>query len=174
MKRYVLVYNPISGHSRVKEQLDYMIDSFERRGAMTIPYRTRLDDTEMAEFIREAAPSGVLAMGGDGTLKEVVTTIVSNKIDVPIAVIGSGTSNDFANHLGVTSDIESYFDRIVAGKTEPSDIGKANDEYFVNVASAGMFTSVAHEVNARLKHAMGKAAYYLRGIGELPSFHPMK
>ncbi len=174
MKRFVLVYNPISGHAFVKTQLDYMIDAFERRDAMLIPYRTRLADTKMAEFIREADPVGVLAMGGDGTLNEVVTTVLKNELHVPIAVIGSGTSNDFATHLGVTENLEEYFDHIVAENTTPSDVGMVNGNYFVNVASAGMFTAVAHEVNARLKHAMGKAAYYLRGIGELPKFHTMK
>jgi len=52
-------------------------------------------------------------------------------------------------------------------------VGCANGEYFINVASAGALTSVAHEVNVRLKHAMGKMAYYLRGIGEIPKLHKL-
>lgn len=174
MKRFVLVYNPVSGHAALRSRLDFMIDAFEKRGCMLIPYRTRLYDTQMAGFIREADPVGVLAAGGDGTLKEVVNVLVKNRLDLPIAIIGSGTSNDFVSHLGANENIEAYFDRIVVGKTMASDIGYLGDEYFVNVASAGMLTSVAHKVNARLKHAMGKAAYYLRGIGELPRFHTLQ
>lgn len=174
MKRFVLVYNPVSGHAALRSRLDFMIDAFEKRGCMLIPYRTRLYDTQMADFIREADPVGVLAAGGDGTLKEVVNVLVKNRLDLPIAIIGSGTSNDFVSHLGANENIEAYFDRIVVGKTMASDIGYLGDEYFVNVASAGMLTSVAHKVNARLKHAMGKAAYYLRGIGELPRFHTLQ
>ena len=38
------------------------------------------------------------------------------------------------------------------------------------MASAGVFTGVAHEVNSRLKNFLGKSAYYLRGLGELKNF----
>lgn len=174
MKRFVLIYNPVSGHAALRQRLDFLINSFQRRGCMLIPYRTRVDDQDMGSFIREAAPTGVLAAGGDGTLKEVTNVILQDKLDLPIAIIGSGTSNDFVSHLGVNDDLEKYFDYIVAGRTICCDVGRVGDEYFVNVASAGMLTSVAHEVNARLKHAMGKAAYYLRGLGEIPRFHTMK
>ncbi|MBO4780681.1 MAG: YegS/Rv2252/BmrU family lipid kinase, partial [Selenomonadaceae bacterium] len=86
-----------------------------------------------------------------------------------IGVIGSGTSNDFAAHLQI--DAENYFDIIAAGRTRPIDLGLVNGrEYFVNVASAGVFTSIAHEVGSRLKNFLGKSAYYLRGLGELRNF----
>lgn len=174
MKRFVLIYNPVSGHAALRQRLDFLIDSFQRRGCMLIPYRTRVNDQEMGAFIREAAPAGVLAAGGDGTLKEVVNVILKEKLDLPIAIIGSGTSNDFVSHLGVNEDLKKYLNHIVAGATIFCDVGRVGGEYFVNVASAGMLTSVAHEVNARLKHAMGKAAYYLRGLGEIPRFHTMR
>lgn len=174
MKRFVLIYNPVSGHAALRQRLDFLIDSFQRRGCMLIPYRTRVNDQEMGAFIREAAPAGVLAAGGDGTLKEVVNVILKEKLDLPIAIIGSGTSNDFVSHLGVNEDLEKYLNHIVAGATIFCDVGRVGGEYFVNVASAGMLTSVTHEVNARLKHAMGKAAYYLRGLGEIPRFHTMR
>jgi len=45
------------------------------------------------------------------------------------------------------------------------------EEYFINVASAGMMTSIAHEVAPSLKNALGKNAYYLKGLGELARFH---
>ncbi|MGP1585967.1 MAG: diacylglycerol/lipid kinase family protein [Schwartzia sp. (in: firmicutes)] len=174
MKRFALVYNPVSGHAALRRRLDFLIEAFQRRGCMLIPYRTRAVDREMGAFLREASPDGVIAAGGDGTLKEVVNVILREKLDVPIAIIGSGTSNDFVSHLGVNEDLERYFDHIVAGSTIPCDVGRVGEEYFVNVASAGMLTSVAHEVSTRLKSAMGKAAYYLRGLGELPRFHTMR
>ncbi len=171
MKRFVLVYNPVSGHATFRQRLDGIIEAFQRRGTMLIPYRTSLGDTRMGDFIREAGAEGVLAAGGDGTLHEVVNVLMREKLSLPIGIIGSGTSNDFATYLGVNSDTEAYFDCIVDDISRPVDVGCANGEYFINVASAGALTSVAHEVNVRLKHAMGKMAYYLRGIGEIPKLH---
>ena len=173
MKRYVLVYNPVSGHATFRRRLDEIVEAFQRRQTMLIPYRTSLGDTHMGDFIREAQPEGVLAAGGDGTLHEVVNVMMREKISVPIGIIGSGTSNDFATYLGVNSDLEAYFDCVVDDISRPVDVGCANGEYFINVASAGALTSVAHEVNVRLKHAMGKMAYYLRGIGEIPKLHTL-
>ena len=173
MKRYVLVYNPVSGHATFRQRLDGIIEAFQRRQTMLIPYRTSLGDTKMGDFIREAAPEGILAAGGDGTLHEVVNVLMREKLSLPVGIIGSGTSNDFATYLGVNSDLEAYFDCIVDDISRPVDVGCANGEYFINVASAGALTSVAHEVNVRLKHAMGKMAYYLRGIGEIPKLHKL-
>ncbi|MBP5200189.1 MAG: YegS/Rv2252/BmrU family lipid kinase [Schwartzia sp.] len=173
MKKFVLVYNPVSGHATFRQRLDGMIEAFQRRRTMLIPYRTSLGDTEMGNFIREAAPEGILVAGGDGTLHEAVNVLMRENLSLPIAIIGSGTSNDFATYLGVNHDLEAYFDCIVDDISRPVDVGCANGEYFINVASAGALTSVAHEVNVRLKHAMGKMAYYLRGIGEIPKLHKL-
>ncbi len=173
MKRYVLVYNPVSGHATFRQRIDGIIEAFQRRRTMLIPYRTSLGDTHMGDFIREAQPEGVLAAGGDGTLHEVVNVMMRDHFSVPVGIIGSGTSNDFATYLGVNHDLEAYFDCIVDDISRPVDVGCANGEYFINVASAGALTSVAHEVNVRLKHAMGKMAYYLRGIGEIPNLHTL-
>ena len=59
---------------------------------------------------------------------------------------------------------------IAAGKIKSVDLGKVGEEFFINVASAGAFTSIAHEVDSKQKNSLGKFAYYLRGIGELPNF----
>ena len=114
-----------------------------------------------------------MAAGGDGTLHEVVNVLMREKFSFPVGIIGSGTSNDFATYLGVNNDLEAYFDCIVDDVSRAVDVGCANGEYFINVASAGALTSVAHEVDVRLKHAMGKMAYYLRGLGEIPKLHTL-
>ena len=174
MKRYVLVYNPVSGHATFRHSLDTIIEAFQRRRTVLVPYRTSPgDNLQMADFLREIQPEGVLAAGGDGTLHEVVNVLMREKFSFPVGIIGSGTSNDFATYLGVNNDLEAYFDCIVDDVSRAVDVGCANGEYFINVASAGALTSVAHEVNVRLKHAMGKMAYYLRGIGEIPKLHTL-
>lgn len=148
-----------------------MIEAFQRRGILLILYRTKREGNEdFVEFLREVKPEGVLAAGGDGTVHECVNLLVKNQIDLPMGIIGSGTSNDFATYLQINEDMEAYFDKIAAGSCRRMDVGKVGDKYFINVASAGMMTSIAHEVDRRLKNALGKMAYYLKGIGEIPKF----
>ena len=168
MKKIVLVYNPVSGKAKFKRSLDNIIGKLQRRGCMVIPYRTTPENKDLAEFIRQAEPEGVIAAGGDGTVHEVVNLVMHEGFDVPVGIIGSGTSNDFATYLRL--DTKEYFDRIAQGKVMEVALGKVGDEYFINVASAGMVTSIAHEVDTKLKNTFGKLAYYVQGLKTLPQF----
>ena len=174
MKRLVLAYNPVSGHAAFKRKLDWIIKEFQKRNCMVIPYRTLRHNHHFHEFVREAAPDGIIAAGGDGTVHEIVNLVMQHGISLPVGIIGSGTSNDFATYLHINDDFDAYFDAIAAGSTRAVDLGRVGEEYFINVASAGMMTGIAHEVPSRLKNALGKFAYYLRGIGELPKMRAMQ
>ena len=176
MKRLLLVYNPVSGHAAFKSKLDGIVEAFQRRGILLTMYRTRKDNySDFVDFVTESHADGIIAAGGDGTLHAVVNWVLNSKIELPIGIIGSGTSNDFASYLGIKNHLETYFDRIAAGNTRKVDVGLINNEkYFINVASAGAFTAIAHEVNVKLKNAFGKLAYYIQGIGELPKFKAVK
>ena len=174
MKKFVLIYNPVSGKAAFKSRLDNILEAFQQRDCMLIIYRTKKDNSGLGDFIREADPDGLLAAGGDGTLHEVVNLLMREHIELPVAILPSGTSNDFATYLGVDADQEAYFDHIAAGRTRKVDLGLVGSEYFVNVASAGMLTSIAHEVDPKMKNSFGKMAYYLRGLSTLPQFHPLE
>lgn len=168
MKKLVLVYNPVSGKANFKHKLDDIIEKLQSRGCMVIPYRTTPENANLVEFIREAAPDGIIAAGGDGTVHEIVNLVMHEGLDLPVGIIGSGTSNDFATFMEL--DTNAYFDRIAAGEVMEIDLGKVGEEYFINVASAGMVTSIAHEVDTRLKNTFGKLAYYVQGLKTLPQF----
>ena len=174
MRKFLLVYNPVSGNASFKQRLDEMIWRFQTLDCMLILYRTDRELTNLALYVRESEAEGVLVAGGDGTVHEVVNVIVREKLAVPLAIIGSGTSNDFATYLGLADGLEAYIERILAHKTMRVDLGRIGEEYFINVASAGVMTNIAHEVDVRLKNTLGKMAYYLKGISELPKFRSVK
>ena len=163
----------MSGHAAFKNRLDDVIESFQRRGIFLSVYRTCADDNSaFVECVKSSGAEGVIAAGGDGTLHAVINWLKKNSIELPVGVIGSGTSNDFAAYLHL--DDEKLFDAVAEGRTRPVDLGLVNGaEYFINVTSAGVFTSIAHEVDSRLKNFLGKSAYYLRGLGELKNFKPI-
>jgi len=171
MKKLGLIYNPVSGHALFKGKIDFLIDLFQRHGIVLTPYRTRGGEKDdLGRFLRDIRPEGVLAAGGDGTVHAVVNAMLESDTDVPLGILGSGTSNDFATHLGIHGDWESYVERIAADESRRVDLGllEGHGQYFVNVVSAGMLTGIAHEVKSTYKNALGKVAYYLKGIGEIP------
>ena len=173
----MLFYNPVSGHAAFKNKLDWIVEAFQRRGILVVFYRTRREGNEaFIPFVREVNPDVLLVAGGDGTVHEIVNLMMKGSLDLPLGIIGSGTSNDFATYLGVNTDLEAYLDTIASGRTRRVDLGLMDGTYFINVASGGAMACIAHEVNARIKNSLGKMAYYLKGIGELPKFRyfPLK
>lgn len=176
MRKFILIYNPVSGDASFKFKLDNVIETFQHKGCILIPFRiTNTQDT--SDFIlltKEIAAEGIIVSGGDGTIHEVINIMLAYDLDLPLGIIPSGTSNDFAAYLGIEKNIDMCVDVIVKGAIKKFDVGKVNDKYFFNVASAGLMTSVAHSADVVLKNAFGKMAYYIKGLGELPNFKALK
>ena len=107
MRKFVLFYNPVSGSAAFKGKLDMMVEAFQRRGALLIPYRTKAGGNEgLIDFVREVLPHGIIAAGGDGTVHEAANLIMKGRLNLPLGIIGSGTSNDFATYLQINEDID--------------------------------------------------------------------
>lgn len=174
MKKLILVYNPVSGDALFKYKLDDIFAQFLENDCIIIPYRTRKDNEKsFIDFLHSVDVEGIVISGGDGTVHEIINLMIRHDVNLPIGIIASGTSNDFASFLGINEDIDAYIRAIARGKVMPIDIGQIGEKYFINVASAGVLTSVAHKVDAGLKNAIGKMAYYLKGLGEIPSFRAL-
>lgn len=176
MRKFILVYNPVSGDASFKFKLDHVIECFQKKGCIIIPLRVS-NEQETKSFVmlsREIAVDGIIVSGGDGTIHEVINSMLEGEIDLPLGIIPSGTSNDFAAYLQLDKNIEACVEVITAGKSKTFDVGKVNNKYFFNVASAGLLTSVAHSADSMLKNTLGKIAYYLKGLGELPNFRALK
>lgn len=171
------MYNPLSGDAYFKYKLDELIDHFQRRGCIIVPLKL-MSQTDTAVFVglaQELHVDGIIVSGGDGTVHSVINAMFSLGVDLPLGIIPSGTSNDFATFIKLSNDLEQCANIIAAGRTRTVDVGQVNGErYFINVASAGLLTSVAHSADTVLKNTLGKVAYYLKGIEELPNFRPLK
>lgn len=170
MKRARLIYNPYSGDRSFRMRLDLVIDKLQRCGYEVTPYRTMSVDDIYASMKNAPGCDIVIASGGDGTINHVINAMIQNNIDVPVGIIPSGTSNDFAGHLNISKKITMACDIIAGGKITELDIGKINDRYFVNVAAGGLLTDVSQKIDINLKNTLGKMAYYIKGIEQIPNF----
>lgn len=173
MTKIKLIYNPVSGAGEIKNNLDSIIENFQRRGYQVIPYKllgkndvkTSFLDPEISKY------DAIIAAGGDGTIHDVVNQMISNNIAIPLGIIPSGTSNDFASFLGLPKTISKCIDVITISKNiKTIDVGKINNKYFINVVAGGMFSGIAHKTNRSSKNSMGMLAYYFKAIEELSNF----
>lgn len=175
MKRVRFIYNPQSGETVITEWLDKIIEIYQTHDCLIEPYRLNFNDNEEQDMLRgiDETYFHILIAGGDGTVNYVVNAMKRGGIDIPIAVLPTGTSNDFSHMMGVPSDLARACRRILAGTEQRVDLGRANNEYFVNVFSCGLFTDVSQKTPTILKNTFGKLAYYFGGLGEIPNFRKM-
>lgn len=175
MRRVKFIYNPSSGESLVTDRLDDIIDIYQKRGYTMTLYRLNFDNNQAQDILSDLDESyhHILIAGGDGTVNYVVNLLKTNNLNIPIAVLPTGTANDFASLLGIPSDITRACKKILAGEIRSVDLGKANDKYFVNVLSCGLFTEVSQRTPTILKNTFGKLAYYVGGLGELTKLRKM-
>ena len=114
----------------------------------------------------------VVCCGGDGTLNEVISGVLDCGADVPIGYIPSGSTNDFAASLKLSSNIMQAVKDILEGEAIPYDIGRFGQRYFSYVASFGAFTRASYTTPQSIKNALGHTAYVLEGINELSQIRP--
>ena len=118
----------------------------------------------------------IVACGGDGTINEVAKGIAKSERKIPVAILSAGTVNDFANHMGLPRNMDDFFQMIKDENILAVDLGKVNDEYFINVAASGLLTNVGYQVQPEAKAVLGRMAYYIEGAREIPrqKFDPIK
>ena len=118
------------------------------------------DPKELPKCVQNAILSGaslVVVGGGDGTMSSVVKYFVGTQC--VLGVLPLGTGNAFARDLSIASDVEIACDVIAKGQASPIDLGIANEQYFVNVATVGLTTLIAKELNNEAKKRYGKFVY---------------
>jgi YegS/Rv2252/BmrU family lipid kinase len=107
-----------------------------------------------------------VAVGGDGTVNEIVNGIAG--VDVELAVIPRGTGWDFVRTYGIPRNLEAAVEVALRGRARAIDLGRAHyrawdgseaESLFANIASAGMSGAIAKRANETSKALGGKASY---------------
>ncbi len=174
MKKIKLIYNSGAGQSKFKYFLDIILEKFMENNCDVSVFRID-KNTNLYEYLKDSEKEGIYGIvvaGGDGTVNRVVNVMMKNNINVPLGIIPAGTSNDFARHIKMPNNFAECIEKILAGNIQQVDVGKANDKYFVNICSAGIFTNAPQKTDAKLKNIIGKLSYFVTGIKQAFVFRP--
>lgn len=165
-----VILNPYANRWKCGQQADAVEAGLRRAG---IDYRLHVSNKRgnAIAFARAAADRRELplvAVGGDGTLNEVVNGIFQSQAPGahaagPVGVVPLGTCNDLATMLGIPSGIDASIALIKSGGTRTIDVGLANRCYFVNNAAVGLETEVALE-NDRMTRLRGVFRYLVAAV----------
>jgi len=97
-------------------------------------------DVDAVSIVRERMRDDrrlFIACGGDGTINCVMQALVNT--DAALGVIPLGTYNHFARDLGLPLDWREALDVALSGATRQIDTARANDRFFVNNISMGLY-----------------------------------
>jgi diacylglycerol kinase (ATP) len=112
----------------------------------------------------------ILVGGGDGTVSA-VAHLVAQK-EAILGVLPLGTGNAFARDLGLPLDLEGAVEVAAAGHTERVDLAQIGDRPFLNVATVGLSTLIARNLDKGLKRTFGRMAYFVSLVRALRLIRP--
>jgi diacylglycerol kinase (ATP) len=174
--RAALIINPISGHGAHGRRLaEHIVQARATLAGCGVEVDIEAtgapgDGRRLAAAAVERDVSLVIAWGGDGTINEIASALVST--DIPLGIVPAGSGNGLARDLGLPADPVRAL-RIAAGTVERRiDAGSFNGELFFNVAGIGLDARIAERFAARGADRRGFGAYLRISARELSRYQP--
>ncbi len=173
------IVNPVSARGRTGKEwsaIQVILES-ELGRIETFITETHLHATELTRHALKSGAETIIAVGGDGTLNEVVNGFFEhskpfNRL-AKLAVIARGTGADFARSCAFPTTIHEIAQAIKKSSSQPCDVirmilepvsGAPRERYFINIADVGIGGLVVDIVNKSMKFLGGTISFFLAGL----------
>ena len=145
-----LIVNPMAANGAVGKNCPHIRDFLQAEGARFDAVLTE-EPRHATQLARQALDDGyrtIVAVGGDGTVNEVINgLVVEGSVDpeVVLGIIPWGTGADFTRSLGIPRDYMEAGRKLLRVETRPVDLGRITclrdgrelERYFINAAGLG-------------------------------------
>lgn len=162
------------GQRADNDALRHLVSWVRDKGHAVDP-RVTWEPGDGIRFARDGAARGVdavIAVGGDGTINEVLNGLDGS--DVPLGIIPFGTANDFAHQVGIPDDPDHAMDVVLRRPPRTIDTAELNGRRFLNVSSGGVGAEATAETPADAKEQLGLLAYAITGVRKLADLQPRR
>jgi YegS/Rv2252/BmrU family lipid kinase len=176
-RRAVFLVNPKSGHGKIARQdiIGRSAQIWKHAGWETemISITGPGTATEQTREITERGCEALFACGGDGTIHEILQSLVTTKAPTALGIVPLGTGNVVANNLGLphaspeaaSLQLKYVPRRIAAGCMQTTLAnGETCSRYFLAAAGFGLHARMIEEAHSKLKSRSGMMAYYRSGF----------
>jgi diacylglycerol kinase (ATP) len=175
--KITMIVNPNAGKKKGLSIAHEAAEALKKEGKeIEILVSEKKGDTLiLAENLSIEGVDAVLAVGGDGTLFEIINGLLSKRetLPIPIGQIPVGTGNSFIKDLGIES-VDDALTQIKAGKTRNIDLGEFSCSegkfYFANLLGSGFVSNVAYR--AKRYKMLGSFAYVMGVLEEVIFLKP--
>ncbi|MEW6608022.1 MAG: diacylglycerol kinase family protein [bacterium] len=177
MGKLKLILNPYAGKRRLDKEIDKIKQNLTAQGLEFDSAFTQKpgEGISLAKRAVEEGFNLIVAVGGDGTINEVVNGIIGFEQEAILGIIPIGLGNDFAWMIGLSpKDIETACKTLVNGVVKKIDVGVVNNRYFINGLGIGFDARVAYH---RLKYKgilTGVGVYLYAVIKTLFQYKPIQ
>jgi len=159
MKEWLFVFNPHAGKGKAARKLSVICKQLDNHCIlydMVVTSRARHATLITREYINKGCRK-IIAVGGDGTINEVISGIVSSgrTEEIVLGIIPLGGGNDFVKNFAISADIKTSIKDLIREKTKKVNIAKFAEYYFINSFGIGFDAQVA-------RYALGMR--YVNGI----------
>ncbi|CFR23198.1 lipid kinase [Yersinia kristensenii] len=159
----------LNGKEAGNQDVRNAVKNLREEGA-TLHVRVTWEHGDAKRYVEEAAllaVETVIAGGGDGTINEVASALITlPEVNRPsLGILPLGTANDFATSCSIPLQIENALQLAVKGRAVAIDLAQVNDKhYFINMATGGFGTRITTETPDKLKAVLGGASYFIHGL----------
>ena len=169
MSKVMIIINPSSGKEKAAEILPHAEKVLGEIYEHVIVQKTE-GEGDASKFAKEACEDkfdAVISMGGDGTVNETVNGLAEQEHRPKFGIIPLGTVNDFARALHIPLDPMEAIEMFKNSEVKEADIGKINDQYFMNVLAVGAIAEATYNVSVEQKTRLGSLSYFIEGAKTL-------
>lgn len=168
MTRSCIIVNPTAGRGRTHDGTSRLRGVFAACGIGPLVETSRVGEEEsIAESAIAGGATTIVSVGGDGTCSGIANAILRTDVACRLAVLPTGTGNDFAKTIGVTGyTAEMVAELVLNGHATPIDVGMAEGRYFLNSCGFG-FDAAVLEASNRVRFLKGDAVYMYSALKKL-------
>ncbi|MFC0472304.1 diacylglycerol kinase family protein [Halalkalibacter kiskunsagensis] len=172
---YYFLVNRTSGKGR---SVKVWIEIEKMLNEKNVEYDVLITDTkdDVVKYLTKLLQSkknitAVVALGGDGTIHEIMNQLIGTS--VPFSVIPTGSGNDYARARGITKDYVKEVEKLLKNEQKKIDLLEIGDRHCMTVVGIGFDAKVADEVNKmKMKKWFGGMAYFLTILKVLLTYKP--
>lgn len=166
-----VIYNPISGQGRARQMADSIAMALTQANCEVelIPTEASCPETWLAPKVT-VAPDAVVVVGGDGTLRQVASVLVSRS--VPVYHAPSGTENLFAKSMGTSIEPKAIVASILQQTITIIDTATANGSFMLLMASVGFDAEVVTDLSSRRGSSISRWSYVMPFIRQALRWAP--
>ena len=172
----LVIVNPAAGGGRAARLVPWLRERLDHRSEARFEVTRAPGDAErLAASATDAGHDRVVAIGGDGTVQEVINGLLDGNGPSSLGVVPLGSGNDLARSLGLPTEAAEAWRVAVGSHARPLDVARARNgdgagRWFASAGGIGFDAQVAAAMTGRGRWQLGRVGYLLTTLSELRRF----